>query len=263
MIGTDPEVFLFDADTEKYISAIGLVGGTKKHPRKVKKGAVQEDNVLAEYNIDPASNNQEFLENIRTVEEELQKIVGKLELHKVSSVHMPEDQLAHPLAKVFGCESDWNAWDMGVNPAPASSSAPRLRTASGHVHLDITDDSPMAKVNVVRLFDYRVALPLTALDPDKERRTLYGRAGDFRNTKYGVECRVPSNYWLRSDELILWMWEEARFCSTISPSHVEMYLNSYMGNLPPDSMRHIVNTGDNEAATSMCNALQLHIPKGA
>ena len=51
-IGADPELFLRDGDA--ITSAIGLIGGDKYEPRLVTLGAVQEDNVLAEFNIDPA-----------------------------------------------------------------------------------------------------------------------------------------------------------------------------------------------------------------
>ena len=57
MIGSDPELFLEDANG-KVISAIGKIGGTKKRPKPVKalgKGfAIQEDNVLLEYNTPAA-----------------------------------------------------------------------------------------------------------------------------------------------------------------------------------------------------------------
>src|SRR5258706_7979790 len=56
LVGADPELFLKDKATGQYKSACGLVGGTKERPKKIdKRGhAVQEDNVMVEYNIAPA-----------------------------------------------------------------------------------------------------------------------------------------------------------------------------------------------------------------
>ena len=62
-IGADPELFLADA-RGKFISAVGLIGGTKKEPLQVpmyETGfCVQEDNVAAEFNIPPTDNANTF-----------------------------------------------------------------------------------------------------------------------------------------------------------------------------------------------------------
>jgi len=58
-IGADPEVFITNEKGD-IISGIGLIGGTKKEPRKVSCGAVQEDNVLGEFNITAASSRSAF-----------------------------------------------------------------------------------------------------------------------------------------------------------------------------------------------------------
>ena len=53
--GCDPEFFLKDK-TGKFISAIGLVGGSKEEPKAIGNGCfVQEDNVAVEFNIPPVN----------------------------------------------------------------------------------------------------------------------------------------------------------------------------------------------------------------
>src|SRR5215216_2291715 len=63
-IGSDPEVFIAD-DDGIVRSVIGKLGGSKRYPRDLGDGYfVQEDNVLAEYNIPPVGSMESFVEAI-------------------------------------------------------------------------------------------------------------------------------------------------------------------------------------------------------
>ncbi|MDP6584704.1 MAG: hypothetical protein QF535_08590, partial [Anaerolineales bacterium] len=69
-IGADPEVFLADTRTGGVFPVCGLIAGTKEKPlalpdRKKYQGSqtgyfMQEDNVMAEFNIPPVTNAEEF-----------------------------------------------------------------------------------------------------------------------------------------------------------------------------------------------------------
>ena len=66
-IGADPELFLVDA-AGAFVSSIGLIGGSKDHPRPLPIGdgfAVQEDNVTLEYNIPASGSKDELVSNIQ------------------------------------------------------------------------------------------------------------------------------------------------------------------------------------------------------
>ncbi|MOA35237.1 hypothetical protein D3C78_1566850 [compost metagenome] len=54
--------------------------------------------------------------------------------------------------------------------------------------------------------DYYLGLGSLLYDPDVKRRTMYGAAGAFRPKPYGVEYRVLSNAWLKSEELMGWVY---------------------------------------------------------
>ncbi len=59
---------------------------------------------------------------------------------------------------------------------------------------------------LVKQLDYFLGIPSLLLDKDEERRHLYGKAGAFRPKPYGVEYRVLSNFWLKSPELMRWVY---------------------------------------------------------
>ena len=80
------------------VSAIGLIGGNKHNPFPVKLGALQEDNVLAEINIDPAKTVQEWEHNINIVIKQLKFLLPKnYHISSLSSAIYPEYELQHRL----------------------------------------------------------------------------------------------------------------------------------------------------------------------
>ena len=58
--------------------------------------------------------------------------------------------------------------------------------------------------------DYYLGLPSLLFDPDTSRRKMYGKAGAFRPKPYGMEYRVLSNAWLKSPELIKWVFNNTK-----------------------------------------------------
>lgn len=213
MIGSDPEVFVYSLDAKRIHPVLNLLGGTKQDPRPMGKEGffVQEDNVLAEFNIPPAKTRNEFVSFIDTG----QKLL-RAELHTkgfvpvVTSSHRFEaEQMTDPRAMLFGCTPDYNAW-LGLeveNISPSPENDPMLRTAGGHVVLGY--DNPTRETNVafVKLCDALLGVPSVILDKDKDRRKLYGKAGSYRHKPYGVEYRTLSSFWLKSPELTGWIWD--------------------------------------------------------
>src|SRR3990167_5852762 len=208
-IGADPEVFLIGKDGE-YISAIGKIGGSKHAPRQIeRKGfALQEDNVAVEFNIPPSKNIEEFVSSIQwsiqRIEKEVENLGFKVAI--IPAAHFPEQELLSPAAKHAGCDPDYNAWTTFMNPRPQVASG-TLRTGAGHVHIGISHKPRFSRYSFIKSLDLHLGVGSVILDNDILRKSLYGKAGAFRPTSYGIEYRVLSNFWLKSQELIEWVYK--------------------------------------------------------
>lgn len=215
LTGADPELFVLDA-TGKPVSAAGLIPGTKESPFKVKGGAVQVDGMAAEFNIDPAATFEEFNTNILGVMKQLKAFLpAGFSLSAVPCVVFDEDvwEAAPPEAKELGCTPDFNAWTGTVNTPPNCPENPRLRTASGHLHIGWTDGADLSDLqhilncqDLVKQLDWYLGVWSLRVDTDPTRRLLYGKAGACRYKPYGVEYRVLSNFWLTSRDRRLAVW---------------------------------------------------------
>lgn len=209
LIGADPEFFVYDQNG-KYVSAYGLVSGTKKSPLPVTNGAVQVDGMALEFNINPAKDVTTFVNNIESVLSQLREMVPPSLSFRFDPVADFGKELiqSQPLeARELGCDPDFNAWENGA-PNPRPDADFDFRTASGHIHIGWTKDEDVnnpdhleACIMVTKQLDTMlgIAEPLWC-EPNK-RKTLYGNLGAFRPKPYGMEYRVLSNAWLRSPKL--------------------------------------------------------------
>ena len=217
LIGADPELFLRDKTTGKFISAHDRMPGTKLQPHPVANGAVQVDGVAAEFNIDPAASPQQFIENINSVMKSLQGFVG-------SNIELCSEPVAEFTDEYFrslpehvrelGCNPDWNAWTGQVNDKPDSTLP--FRTGAGHIHVGFGKGlDPTSSIHkddcaiIARQLDYYLGMFSLMWDNDSKRRLLYGCAGSFRPKSYGMEYRPLSNVWLRSSKLQTWVYNSA------------------------------------------------------
>ena len=168
MVGTDAETFLQNS-SGKIISAVGLLGGDKKNPRVTKHGAVQEDGVLAEFNTHPASNADELVVNIRSVQRDLKEILDGKGLSSIvrASAVLDDDQLQDPRARIAGCYPDFNGWTFDMNEKPVLAKT-NLRTASAHIHISWADfdEDIVQQYQVACAMDLFHSVPGVLLDAD-------------------------------------------------------------------------------------------------
>lgn len=216
-IGADPEVFVRQGGVN--VSGHEMIPGTKKKPHAVKHGAVQVDGTALEFNIEPASTQEEFVRNIKEVMAQLKQMIPADAELDISAVARYEAQYFANLPKVakeLGCDPDFDAYT-GAETERKAGERP-FRTAAGHIHIGWTnnEDPYIAKHfqscrTLVKDLDIWLGLPSVIFDPEsKDRRDLYGKAGCFRPKHYGVEYRVLSNKWLQSDELTGWAFNQTK-----------------------------------------------------
>lgn len=210
MKGADPELFVVDG-TGSIVPVIGKLGGTKQQPLPVTLGAVQEDNVLAEFNINPASTEDEWVHNLTTVMAQLDaRLLDQGCRTLIQSSHDFDAGVLleyGPAAMEAGCEPDFNAWQQEENPTPQLKT---LRTAAGHIHFGLDGDFTMMDIaEAVKRHDLFLGVPSILMDTDNRRREVYGKAGCFRPKNYGGEYRTISNFWLRDEQLMRWAWQES------------------------------------------------------
>lgn len=247
LIGADPELFVQN-DAGVFINGHGLVPGNKENPHKVADGAVQVDGMALEFNINPAASRQEFVNNVKSVRAQLDAMVlgGRVVAAPVARFD-PDYFKQQPAESLeLGCDPDYNAWIMAPNMPPEGDQP--FRTAAGHIHTgwtsgeDVLDfDFFMKCGEIIRHLDNTVGLWTVVQDPDShERRSMYGRAGSFRPKPYGVEYRVPSNFWVDS-------------CPGEMYDQVMSAMNQYdNGNvLDNEEVVDIINNSDTQAAEEL------------
>lgn len=207
LIGADPEIFVGDAQGVR--SIIGKIGGTKRRPLPLPLGdgfAVQEDNVALEFNIPACASRAAFIKAIADATGFLEQIMQDnhgLKFDKRSAVSFPDSEFYDPAAFQFGCEPDYNAWTKERNPRPASPDK-NLRSCGGHIHIGFKGLDPHEVIKACDLFH---GVPSVLMDKGELRKQLYGKAGAFRNTRYGVEYRTLSNYWVFEERLCGWAYD--------------------------------------------------------
>lgn len=213
--GCDPELFVFKDG--KPVPA-DMIPGSKTEPYKVEGGAVQRDGFAAEFNIDPVSDYKAFTSNVKGVMKQLAEFLPKgkgYTLEAVPSVVFDKDvfDAAEDDVKELGCMPDFNAWTGEINPPPVDPDNPYMRSAAGHLHIgwtegaEITDPQHVLNCcDLVKQLDWYIGAWSVTKDADPVRRRLYGKAGACRLKDYGVEYRVPSNFWVTesSNHLAIW-----------------------------------------------------------
>ena len=255
-VGADPEVFVMTAGT--VTSSIGLIGGTKDHPIPVVDGALQEDNVLAEFNINPARSKQGFSANIASVLGDLEDVLRKGG-HAISIQTSHEYSRAYleslgPQAMEFGCGAEFSAYTESVMAKPEGSST-TLRTAGGHVHVGYNDPWESGNYTLARMLDIVLGVPSVLLDDDTKRRSLYGSAGSLRHKPYGMEYRSLSNFWIKDTNLQHWVFDRVKWACANLPQLTEL-----LAKVDVKSVIHTINKSDSAGAREIVSNLRLEMP---
>jgi hypothetical protein len=195
-LGSDPELFC--------VGKSGVVIPAWKFlPSKaVAGGGPYWDGWQAEFNTSPRACLAYFTDQVQA---QLRKLYTSLQAYRLGArltikngIRLSERarQLAAEEHVALGCAPSMNAY--GEAP-PMTLLSPRQRPeryAGWHMHFGLGPLSQEAAVPIVKLLDKMLGVALVSLCQgyeDTTRRTMYGRAGEYRLPPHGLEYRVPSS----------------------------------------------------------------------
>lgn len=280
--GADPEIFASYHDEKDYDSFLdhgmfafapaalekfmGLpaVGGDDKHPVYIDTGDYRfiGDGAAFELNLKrPYTNPEEMFEVIRSSIHHLDDFITSLgfimfpgctvnyDYHRFFTKENLDDPRLY-WASIFGCDTDYDAFDTCWNSVIRDVSTHPYRYSGGHVHTSghpLIAEYPIPYTRLLSVFMgnfHNMHSPNG--DQEKYRSKYYGRPGKYRIQNYpngdiGVEYRTPSSGWL--------FYDKDTFLKFISMAELAL---SYLGN--PDRGRKIVNEYRNSTSEAIAKA---------
>lgn len=178
------------------------------------------DGVQVELNPKPANCRQVLAKRIQYSMVELKKRLEALGDKEIkvsfrSNVKLKRSELDSlgEKAKTFGCAPSLNAYDKSSKSVMVDASKYLRRSAGGHIHLGLSHNLLKERERLPRLLDIMLGIPSVMMDRDPDaaiRRKYYGKAGEYRLPKHGLEYRTLSNFWMRALPLTSLVWGQAR-----------------------------------------------------
>ena len=215
-LGCDPEFFFSKngaiVGSEKVLDKNGFVVNGNYNNKFV------IDGVQAELNPAPNTCRALLGNEIRNCFKQLSEKIGvdkdlKIDFSPVVNITNDELQSLSESSRVFGCSPSLNTHQSIKGGIKVNPSKYLKRSAGGHLHFGCGDyksihskliaEALKAPKEVISLMDYILGNTCVLLDTNtenRERRKNYGKAGEYRVTKFGLEFRTLSNFWLRSEE---------------------------------------------------------------
>jgi hypothetical protein len=220
--------------------------------------AMQEDNVMVEFNTPPVSSGIRFARAVRNGLSHINHVVRTtrlpIELDIGSCARLfDHGQLNNPQAQRFGCSPDFNAHQQGqpcptVKPEALVDEDGAWRFAGGHVHVGYESAAP--DFVCAAMGDVYLGLPSVSLDQQGIRRTLYGQAGRYRPTPYGIEYRTLSNFWIWDEGLSRQIGEHAMQLGHVLEGDAGELQRLY-AEIPWPDVQSAINTEDEAKAADL------------
>lgn len=225
-IGSDPEFFVKDTEGNpvpaEFLFPPEGSGETNKP---------FFDGWQAELTTDPVDDISEVIPHIKRAVKSICEIrEAGIEPYLQPAIEVSRSSLdmAPPSAFAFGCSPSVNAFSSEVRDSQTIrrewNKQGNIFMAGGHIHLGMPGGAnkanPVERLvphaatftieypNIIRMFETVGVTLLTAAESIggdvglfKKRRMFYGRSGEYRNTRYGIEMRSPSCIWLMCPDL--------------------------------------------------------------
>jgi hypothetical protein len=237
--GSDPEMFLTRngqvIGSERVIPEVGIgLGG----------GKIIRDGIQIELNPygGDSLRHRGYLRNLLVSVK--QHVPADVSVSFEQVVDVPQEEFAalSPQSGVLGCMPSLNAY--GIPPLRVDENGPQPpRSAGGHIHVGFTGAPTIMdyRRDLIPLMDIIVGNQAVLLDREPraaERRKLYGRAGEYRIPRYGIEYRTQSNWWLHSPgtcELVFGLTKTAVDILFVSVN------KAYEGVAPDDMLANMID----------------------
>lgn len=257
IISSYPDVVL-GCDPEFFFSRGGAIIGSERILSQSPTTALVIDGVQAELNPEPSSCREDLALHISSAMIHLRKHLNQFEgvtasFSGVIEVDSSELAALSEASSRLGCGASKN-----IHRLPSTSlkkidaSTYRVRSAGGHIHFGRTDDKrpKWLDPSVITLLDIMLGNTCVMLDKgaeQKERRKLYGRAGEYRTPPHGLEYRTLSNFWLRSYPLMSFVMGLAR--QTLAIKHAGSdHEQALLDCVNLDAITQAINENDHELA---------------
>ena len=230
-IGSDPEVPLFNRDgsavtADRFLKELAEIGKDTKN-----KPDAYADGFVAELCPKPQTCRSLHANHIGACLIQLHKELEDKDISFAAKSCFKVDQkeldLASERAKKFGCDPSHSGYDNLIkmkDPRKVDGEKHKKRYAGGHIHMGDSEIYYGKKClhknaeTVARLCDLFAGIPAVLLDrspESKERRKMYGRAGEYRLPPHGFEYRVLSNFWMKDPALAMFCMGTVRFASSL------------------------------------------------
>lgn len=229
------------------------------------------DGIQAEFNIHPHICREWTLDDIWFLFKKVYEMIGPnydISLQACAKVRKDILKKADPRARIFGCDPDYDAYSGEKNEILVDPTTHLLRYAGGHIHIGPEYDNPKSFKFLsdwedirksVKLLDILVGSLLVLLDRDvtsATRRFMYGAAGCFRQTKWGIEYRTPSPFWLTAPEIVSLVSGMTRLFFRIRQCKKEDY---FLDLVDENLVRHAIDYNDFDAAMKIYKAIKQNL----
>ncbi len=265
-LGSDPEIHLTDKKAN-VVSSIRVLKQNKSNPIQLGGDKrMYADNVLTEFAFPPSDSVDGVLATIRrTLKLGQARIGDDYKMLAAAARIYGEDELGPKPAVMVGELPP--EWEIGCNPSFCAYTggekipkpfADGMRTGSFHIHVgsDLLNDLPSKRL-AVKMMDIYVGCAAVLFEKDETaavRRDLYGRAGDYRNTPYGVEYRSLGNWSLNSPETTALILDLVVFAM----SHIKFRTaDDILKNINEWTVQEAINKNSFQLARNVLNRAQV------
>lgn len=255
-LGADPEIFVVDA-TGAVLPAFKWLP-PKQAPKKYEYGTVFYDGFQAEWTCGPYPGNMECLSyhadvvqhGLLAVRDAARAFDPAARLSIASAVPVPPEMAAavDPRHMELGCSPSKNVY--GEEPLRVDDPYELgFRSAGWHMHMGLKEGIPEPRIHdAIRMMDRVLGVAGVSFGqayPYPQRRTLYGRAGEYRYGKT-LEYRVPEV--LMGAHPATWnlLWDLGRHAAWLG-----IHGLAFLWDAEDDEVRDTINKGDVRQAQVM------------